>query len=41
MCNYLDLLFENIEINTLEQDNSGNINNKHTSTTINKFMTVQ
>lgn len=36
MCKYLDLLYENIEINSLEQDDNGNINNKHISITINK-----
>lgn len=36
MCKYLDLLCKNIEINTLEQDDNGNINNKNISITINK-----
>lgn len=29
MCNFLDFLFENIEINTVEQNDNNNINNKH------------
>lgn len=36
MCKYLDLIYENIEINSLEQDDNGNISNKHISITINK-----
>lgn len=40
MCNFLDFLFENIEINTVEQDDNNNINNKHISITIDKAITV-
>lgn len=36
---FLDFLFENIEINTVEQDDNNNINNKHVSITIDKAIT--
>lgn len=41
MCNCLDLLFVNIDINNLEQGDNGKINNKHILTTINKVMKIQ
>lgn len=40
MCNYLNLLLGNIDINTLERDDNGNINNNYISTTINKVKTM-
>lgn len=40
MCNYLDFLFGNIEINTVDQDDYNNINSKHISVTIDKAITV-
>lgn len=38
--NYLNLLLGNIDINTLEQDDNGNINNNYISTTANKVKTM-
>lgn len=40
MCNYLNLLLGNVDINTLEQDDNGIINNNYISTTINKVKTM-